>query len=137
MRHRRYVHKLGVKTAHRKAMISNMATSLIEHGQIKTTISRAKALLPAVSRLVSLAKRGDVHARRLAASTIKDKKILSKLFAEVAPEFGNRNGGYARIVRAGYRKGDGASMAIVQLLIEKKVDEKEAKKGKSKKKKAS
>jgi large subunit ribosomal protein L17 len=137
MRHRRSIRKLGVKTAHRKAMMSNMAASLIDHGQIKTTVSRANVLVPVVSRLVSLAKRGDVHARRLAALTIKDKKILSKLFTNIAPEFGNRNGGYARLVRAGYRKGDGASMAIVQLLIEKKVDEKEAKKGKSKKQKAS
>jgi large subunit ribosomal protein L17 len=135
MRHRKSIRKLGVKTNHRKAMMSNMATSLFDQGQIKTTVARAKALVPVVARLVTLAKRGDLHARRLAGQTIKDKSVLKKLFAEVAPEFEKRNGGYARIVRAGFRQGDGASMAVVQLLIEKKVEEKTAKKGKAKTKK--
>jgi len=135
MRHRRSVPKLGVKTAHRKAMLSNMATSLINHGQIETTIGRAKVLAPVVSRLVTLAKRGDIHARRLAAITIKDKTILKKLFGEVANDLKNKNGGYTRIVRSGFRKGDGASLAIIQLLIEKKVEEKETKKEKEAKKK--
>ncbi len=120
MRHRRSVPKLGVKTPHRKAMMSNMATSLFNHGQIQTTLARAKVLSPIVSHLITLAKRGDVHARRLAAVTIRDKDVLGKLFGEVATELKDRNGGYTRIVRSGFRKGDGASMAIIQLLIEKK-----------------
>jgi large subunit ribosomal protein L17 len=135
MRHRRSIPKLGVKTAHRKAMLSNMATSLINHGQIETTIGRAKVLAPVVSRLVTLAKRGDIHARRLAATTVKDKTVLKKLFGEVATDLKNKNGGYTRIVRSGFRKGDGASLAIIQLLIEKKVEEKETKKDKEDKKK--
>ena len=94
MRHRRSIPKLGVKTAHRKAMMSNMATSLINYGQIETTVARAKALVPVVSRLVTLAKRGDVHARRLAATTVRDKDVLKKLFGEVAGEFKDRNLGH-------------------------------------------
>jgi len=136
MRHRRSIPKLGVKTAHRKAMLSNMATSLINHGQIQTTVARAKVLAPVVSRLVTLAKRGDVHARRLAATTIRDKVVLKKLFGEVAADLKDKNGGYTRIVRSGFRKGDGASLAIIQLLLEKKVEEKETKKDKATKKRA-
>jgi len=136
MRHRRSIPKLGVKTAHRKAMLSNMATSLINHGQIQTTVARAKVLSPFVSRLVTLAKKGDVHSRRLAATTIKDREVLKKLFGEVASDLKDKNGGYTRIVRSGFRKGDGASLAIIQLLLEKKVEEKETKKDKTTKKKA-
>lgn len=131
MRHRNSIRKLGVKTAHRKAMMSNMASSLIEHRQIQTTVARAKVLVPIVSRLITFAKKGDVHARRMAALTIKNKTILSKLFNDIAPEFENKNGGYARIIRNGFRKGDGASMAVVELLIEKKTEEKAAKKDKA------
>jgi len=130
MRHRRSIPKLGVKTAHRKAILSNMATSLINHGQIETTVSRAKAIIPVVSHLITLAKRGDIHARRTAALTIKDKAVLQKLFSEIAGEFKSRSGGYARLIRSGFRKGDGASLAVVQLLIEKKVEEKETAKEK-------
>lgn len=132
MRHRRSIQKLGVKTDHRKAILSNMATSLFVHGQIETTVARAKALVPVVSKLITLAKRGDIHARRMASTTVKDRTVLKKLFDEVGPEFKERNGGYTRLVRAGFRKGDGASLAIVQLLLEKKVEEKEAKKDKDK-----
>jgi large subunit ribosomal protein L17 len=134
MRHRRSIPKLGVKTAHRKAMLSNMATSLLDNGQIKTTVGRAKALVPMVSQLITLARRGDVHARRQIAAIIKNKIVLKKLFDNITVELKDKPGGYARIVKAGFRKGDGASMAIVQLLIEKK--EKEAKKTKSDKKTA-
>ncbi len=137
MRHRRSIPKLGVKTAHRKAILSNMAMSLIDHGQIQTTVSRAKALVPVVSKLITMAKRDDVHSRRLAATTIKKKELLKKLFEEVAPEFKDRPGGYTRVIRSGFRKGDGASLAVVQLLVEKKVEEEESeKKGKGEKKKA-
>jgi large subunit ribosomal protein L17 len=114
-----------------------MVTSLLDHGQIQTTVSRAKALVPVVSNLITLAKRDDVHARRVAATTVRNKAVLNKLFKEVAPEFKERNGGYTRVVKAGFRKGDGASLAIIQLLIEKKVEEKkEGTKAKAEKKKA-
>lgn len=136
MRHRKSIRKLGVKTAHRKALLANLAASLITYGQIKTTVAHAKSLVPVVSRLITLAKKGDLHSRRLAAATIKDKGTLKKLFTDVASELKDRNGGYARIVKAGIRKGDGASMAVVQLLITKKVEEKESKKGKPEKKPA-
>ena len=124
MRHRRSIPRLGVDTSHRKAMLSNMVTSLLDHGQIQTTVARAKALVPVVSSLITLAKKDDVHSRRIAATTVRDKAVLKKLFKEVAPEFKEKNGGYTRVVKAGFRKGDGASLAIIQLLIEKKVEEK-------------
>ena len=134
MRHRKSTKKLGVNTSHRKAMMSNMAVSLIDHGQIQTTVARAKALVPVVSRLITFAKRDDVHARRMVARTVKNKKVLAKLFNEIAPEFRERNGGYTRIIKSGFRYGDGASLAVVQLLIEKKVeDKKESKKKKAEK----
>lgn len=141
MRHRRSIPKLGVKPAHRDAILSNMAMSLIDHGQIQTTVSRAKALVPVISKLITQAKRNDVHSRRLAATTIKKRELLKKLFDEIAPEMKDRPGGYTRVIRSGFRKGDGASLAIVQLLVEKKVEEEEtdkkAKSGKKTKAKAS
>jgi large subunit ribosomal protein L17 len=132
MRHGRKIRKLGIKTDHRKAMLSNMAVSLIRTGRITTTHTRAKALVPVVSRLITFAKRGDLHARRLAAATVHDKDILKKLFAEVAEELKDRKGGYTRIIKAGFRRGDGASMAVMELLITRKVV-KEEKEGKDKK----
>jgi large subunit ribosomal protein L17 len=138
MRHKRSIPKLGVKTHHRKAMLSNLATSLLDHGQIQTTAARAKALVPVVSHLITVAKKDDVHARRMAATTIKNKAVLKKLFGEVAPEFKERSGGYTRVIKSGFRKGDGASMAIVQLILEtKNAEEKEEKKGKKGGKKTS
>jgi large subunit ribosomal protein L17 len=136
MRHGRKITKLGVKTDHRKAMLSNMATSLLRTGRITTTLTRAKALTPVVSRLITFAKRGDLHARRLAAALVKDKEILKKLFSEIAPELKERNGGYTRVVKAGFRRGDGASLAVIELLITKKVikEEKEDKEKKGDKK---
>ncbi len=132
MRHGRNIDKLGVKADHRKAMLSNMATSLLRTGRITTTLTRAKALTPVVSKLITLAKRGDLHARRLAAASVRDKEILKKLFAEIGPELKERNGGYTRIVRSGFRRGDGASLAVIELLIARKVvkEEKEGKESK-------
>jgi large subunit ribosomal protein L17 len=136
MRHGRKISKLGIKTDHRKAMLSNMATSLLRTGRITTTLTRAKALTSFVSRLITYAKRGDLHARRLAAATVKDKEILKKLFAEIGPELKERQGGYTRVVKAGFRRGDGASLAVIELLITRKVikEEKEDKEKKSDKK---
>jgi large subunit ribosomal protein L17 len=135
MRHGRKIRKLGIKTDHRKAMLSNMAVSLLRTGRITTTHTRAKALVPVVSRLITFAKRGDLHARRLAAATVNDKAVLKKLFAEIAEELKDRKGGYTRVIKAGFRRGDGASMAVMELLISKKVvkEEKESKDDKEKK----
>ena len=133
MRHGRKIQKLGMKTDHRKAMMANMATSLFRRGRITTTLSRAKALSPFVERLVSFAIRGDLHARRLAASTIRDKEVLKRLFAEIGPELKERKGGYTRLVRAGFRRGDGASLAVIELLIVKKVVKEEKEKKEEKK----
>lgn len=130
MRHGRKILKLGVKADHRKAMLRNMAASLLMHGRIQTTLSRAKALAPFVARLIGYAKRGDLHARRLAAAHIHDKDLLKKLFSEVSDELKDRKGGYTRIVRSGFRRGDGAELAIVELLVTRKIKEEKAEKGK-------
>ena len=135
MRHKITGRKLSRRKDHREAMLANLASSLIKNGSVRTTDAKAKEVRPFVERMVTFARRGDLHARRIAAATIRDKKILVKLFNGVASELKDRNGGYTRITKSGFRKGDGASMAIVELLIEKKVDEKGAKKDKSAKKK--
>ncbi len=130
MRHGRHVKKLGVKTAHRKAMLSNMATSLIRHGKIKTLTTRAKVVQSDVERLITLGKRGDLHARRQAFAALRDNDAVTKLFAELASEFKNMNGGYTRRAFFGHRLGDGASLSIVELNVEKKVVAEPKKKGK-------
>ncbi len=118
MRHRRRTKYFGVKTAHRKAMFRNMATSLFRHGRITTTVTRAKELRRVADRLVSLAKEGSLHSRRQALSFIMDKGVVGKLFSEIAPQMGERRGGYTRIVRIGPRRGDGAMMCIIELVTE-------------------
>ena len=97
-------------------MFSNMACSLIEHEQIRTTLPKAKALRPYVERLVTLGKRGDLHARRLALSRIRQPQAVGKLFSSLAPRYQGRNGGYTRIVRAGFRYGDNAPMAVIEFV---------------------
>ncbi len=136
MRHGRRIRKLGVKTDHRKAMLRNMAVSLLLHGRIQTTLARAKTLAPFVARLIGYARRGDLHARRLAAAHIHDNEVLKKLFSEIASELKDRKGGFTRIVRDGYRRGDGAEMAIVELLVTRKVKEEKAEKEKKAEKSA-
>jgi len=118
MRHRRRTHRLGCKTAHRKAMLGNMVTSLLEHGRIVTTVPRAKEVRRVADKMVTLAKRSSLHARRQAFSVIRDRKVVSKLFDEWGQEFADRNGGYTRIVRIGPRRGDAAMMSIVELVTE-------------------
>jgi len=130
MRHGRHVKKLGVKTAHRKAMLSNMAGSLVMHGKVKTLTTRARVLQSDVEQLITLAKRGDLHARRQAFAALRDDGAVKKLFTELAAEFKNMNGGYTRRAFFGHRLGDGASLSIVELNIEKKVVAEPAKKGK-------
>ena len=116
MRHARGYRRLNRTHEHRKALFANMAGSLIEHEQIKTTLPKAKELRPIVEKLVTLAKRGDLHARRLAASRLKQDAHVAKLFEVLGPRYAERNGGYVRVLKAGFRYGDMAPMAIIELV---------------------
>ena len=116
MRHQVAVRKLGKTTSHRRAMLRNMVTSLLRHERIRTTTPKAKVARRFADRMITLGKRGDLHARRTAARFINDETVLKKLFEEIAPKFTERNGGYTRIMRAGVRKGDAADMAILELV---------------------
>ena len=118
MRHRRRAKYFGVKTAHRKAMFRNMATSLFKHGRITTTVPRAKELRRIADKLVTLAKDGSLHARRQALAFIMDKAVVAKLFSEIGPQMAERRGGYTRIVKIGPRRGDGAMMCVIELVKE-------------------
>ncbi|MBD3168270.1 MAG: 50S ribosomal protein L17 [candidate division Zixibacteria bacterium] len=134
MRHAKTTHKLGVKTNHRVAMLRNMVTSLFQHGRITTTHARAQALKPLAEKLVTLAKTDTVHSRRIAAETIQNREVLQKLFNTIAPEMSDRNGGYTRVMKKGFRKGDNAELSIVEL-VNYKPEEREAKDEDKKKKK--
>lgn len=114
MRHRSKTVKLKRNASHRKALLSNMACSLIEHGRIKTTLGKAKALRPVAEKLITLAKRDDLHSRRLAISFLGQKDIVQKLFAETAPASKDRQGGYCRITKLGARMSDSAPMAFIE-----------------------
>ncbi len=117
MRHRMSGRKLNRTSAHRKAMFGNMAAALIKHEQIRTTLPKAKELRSVVDRLITLGKRGDLHARRLAVARLHgDRKLADKLFSVLAPRYSDRPGGYTRVLRAGYRYGDNAPMAIIELV---------------------
>jgi large subunit ribosomal protein L17 len=114
MRHRRNTTKLKRNTAHRKSLLANLACSLIEHGRIRTTFGKAKALRPVAEKLVTQAKRNDLHSRRLAIAFLRQKEAVAKLFAEVAPNAADRQGGYCRITKLGQRMTDAAPMAIIE-----------------------
>ena len=116
MRHARGYRRLNRTHEHRKSMFSNMSASLIEHEQIKTTLPKAKELRPIVEKLVTLAKKGDLHNRRVAASRIKQDEAVKKLFEVLGPRYAERNGGYIRIMKAGFRYGDMAPMAIIEFV---------------------
>ncbi|PWW03627.1 LSU ribosomal protein L17P [Hoeflea marina] len=116
MRHGNSGRKLNRTSSHRKAMFANMATSLIEHEQIMTTLPKAKEIRPIVEKLVTLGKRGDLHARRQALSQIRDNDAVRKLFDAIATRYATRNGGYIRIMKAGFRTGDNAPMAVVEFV---------------------
>lgn len=116
MRHRRSGRKLNRTTSHRKAMLANMVTSLVEHKKIKTTLAKAKEARSVIERLITFAKKGDLTARRQVLRTIRDKEIVKILFDEIAPQFDERNGGYTRIIKLGQRAGDGASLAYLELV---------------------
>ncbi|MEX0347113.1 MAG: 50S ribosomal protein L17 [Rhizobiaceae bacterium] len=125
MRHGKSGRKLNRTSSHRKAMFANMAASLIEHEQITTTLPKAKELRPIVEKLVTLGKRGDLHARRQAISAIRDDKLVRRLFDTIAPRYADRNGGYLRIMKAGFRYGDNAPMAVIEF-VDRDVDAKGA-----------
>jgi len=123
MRHRKSGRRLNRDSAHRKAMFANMASALIKHEQIKTTLPKAKELRPIVEKLVTLAKRGDLHARRLASARLQDRAMVTKLFAVLAERYKDRPGGYIRIIRANFRYGDCAPMAYIEF-VDRDVDAK-------------
>jgi large subunit ribosomal protein L17 len=116
MRHRISGRKLGRTSSHRKAMFNNMVAALIKHEQISTTLPKAKELRPIAEKLISLGKRGDLHARRQAYSTLKEKMLVDKLFDTLAPRYADRAGGYTRVLKAGFRYGDNAPMGIIELV---------------------
>ncbi|GHA41167.1 50S ribosomal protein L17 [Salinimicrobium marinum] len=116
MRHGKKINHLGRKTAHRSAMLANMACSLIEHKRINTTVAKAKALKQFVEPLVTKSKEDTTHNRRIVFSKLRDKNALSELFREVAPKVGDRPGGYTRIIKLGNRLGDNADMALIELV---------------------
>lgn len=116
MRHRKKGRKLSRTPSHRRATLRNMATSLFLHERIETTTAKAKELRPYAERLITLARRGDVHARRLAARKIQDRQALGKLFDDIAPRYAERPGGYTRILKLGNRKGDAADMSLIELV---------------------
>lgn len=133
MRHQKKTIKLGRTAAHRKALLANQICSLIEHQRIKTTLAKAKAVRPLAEKMVTLGKRGSIHARRTALATLRQKNAVKKLFDDIAPRSAERNGGYTRIVKLGQRKSDSAAMAFIewvdaaQVVEEKAADEKKAK----------
>ena len=116
MRHRKQGRKLNRTSSHRKAMFANMAASLIEHEQIVTTLPKAKELRSVADKLVTLAKRGDLHSRRQAISRIRDVEQVGKLFEVIGPRYADRNGGYTRVLKAGFRYGDNAPMAVIEFV---------------------
>jgi large subunit ribosomal protein L17 len=118
MRHRSKGRQLSRTSSHRRALLNNMATSLFQHGGIVTTEAKAKELRPFAEKLITLARRGDLHARRLAERRIKDREVLARLFNEIGPRFAGRPGGYTRILKLGHRPGDGADQARIELLAE-------------------
>ncbi|MDP0489687.1 MAG: 50S ribosomal protein L17 [Verrucomicrobiota bacterium JB023] len=116
MRHRRNTVKLQRTTAHRRSMLANQACSLIKHGRIRTTLAKAKALRPVVEKMVTLAKRGDLHARRQAIAYLRQKDVVAKLFSEIAEATADRQGGYCRITKLGVRHSDAAPMAVIEFV---------------------
>ena len=116
MRHLKQGRKLGRTTAHRKALLRNLATALLEHERIVTTEPKAKELRRVADKLVTLGKRGDLHARRQALQVVRSNAVVRKLFNDIAPRFAERHGGYTRVLRLGYRPGDAAAMAVIELV---------------------
>ncbi|WP_298987032.1 50S ribosomal protein L17 [uncultured Roseibium sp.] len=116
MRHGKAGRKLNRTSSHRKAMFANMAASLIKHEQIVTTLPKAKEMKPIIDKLITLGKRGDLHARRQAISQIRDTAMVAKLFETLGERYKDRNGGYSRVLKAGFRYGDNAPLAVIELV---------------------
>ena len=137
MRHKVAGYKLGRNTAHRRSLLRNLVTSVIVEERIETTVPKAKAARPIVEKMITLGKRGDVAARRLAASYLMTREAVTKLFDTISPRYGDREGGYLRIIHGGFRKGDGGDIAFVELLgSEKTLDEKRQKRAEARVKRA-
>ncbi len=137
MRHRVAGWKLGRNTSHRRALLRNLVTSLILEERIETTATKAKAIKPHVEKMITLGKKGDVGARRQAAAYLLQPQAVDKLFNTISPRFGDRNGGYTRIVLGGYRRGDGGEKAWIEILgSEKTIDEKREKRAEARAKRA-
>jgi large subunit ribosomal protein L17 len=128
MRHKVAGWKLGRNTSHRRALLRNLVTSLLLEERIETTVVKAKAMRPHVEKMITLGKRGDLSARRQAAAYLMTREAVDRLFDTVSPRFGDRNGGYLRIIRGGFQKGDGAEKAFVELLGSEQVQEEKRKK---------
>ena len=136
MRHRNAGFKLGRNTGHRRALLRNLTTSVIIEDRVETTITKAKAVRPHVEKMITLGKKGDLHARRQALAFLQTDTAVKRLFETVAPRYGDRNGGYLRIVRTGFQKGDGAEKAFIELLgAEKQLEQKARKRADIKAKK--
>ena len=116
MRHRKHTFKIGRSGAHRRAMLANMVSSLFYHGQVKTTLVKAKEARRFAEKLITLGKKGDLHRRRLAVAKLRDKDAVKILFDEIAPKYAERAGGYTRIIKLGQRRGDAAEMCVLQLV---------------------
>ena len=116
MRHGLGYRKLNKTSEHRKALFKNMAQAIIKHEQIITTLPKAKTMKPIVDKLITLGKKGSLHARRQAFSKLRDESMVAKLFETLAPRYADRNGGYTRVLKAGYRYGDAAAMAVIELV---------------------
>jgi large subunit ribosomal protein L17 len=128
MRHRNAGYKLGRNTSHRRALLRNLVTSIILEDRVHTTVAKAKAARPHVEKLITLGKKGDLHSRRQALSFLQTRDAVTRLFDTVAPRYGDRNGGYLRIMRTGFQRGDGAEKAFIELLgAEQLLDEKRQK----------
>ena len=137
MRHRNAGFKLGRNTSHRNALLRNLVTSVIVEDRVETTVAKAKAVRPHVEKMITLGKKGDVHARRQALSFLRTDDAVKRLFDTVAPRYGDRQGGYLRIVRTGWQKGDGAEKAFIELLgAERVVEEKRQKRAELRAKRA-
>jgi large subunit ribosomal protein L17 len=136
MRHRNAGFKLGRNTSHRRALLRNLVTSVLVEDRVETTVAKAKAVRPHVEKMITLGKKGDLHSRRQALSFLQTDQAVTRLFDTVAPRYGDRQGGYLRIIRKKFRSGDGAEVAIIELLgAEKQLDEKRQKRADVKAKK--
>ena len=128
MRHRNAGNKLGRNTSHRRALLRNLTTSVLMEDRVETTVTKAKAVRPHVEKMITLGKKGDLHSRRQALSFLMTDKAVARLFETVAPRYGDRQGGYLRIIRTGFRQGDGGEKAFIELLgAEKQLDAKRQK----------